>query len=266
MSSTQHEFVDTEELAAFLYSESADDDAKADRAPRPGLWTRIGRFLPYVLLALGILLGIYVVVVSPTSRPDTSSLPSQALLGKIPTTEVVFQPDPSYDVDPFGPDELDSPWTKIPPPGKGHIKVANPSAYGLAGGYPLAEDHDAPGTEEYTIALFHQLHCLAAIKSKMSRLQDWYEGGNDNEYLRFALGEDQVADKHICHCFDYLRQALLCHGDTTLEKARVVVDEQGVAHTVRGVDGWGVTHSCRDFGSIYAFAEAHRSRNDTGID
>ncbi|CAK7224651.1 hypothetical protein SBRCBS47491_005622 [Sporothrix bragantina] len=256
MSATQHEFVDAEESAAFLYSEGTEDGTKGERAPRPGLWTRIGRYLPYILLMLGILLGIYVVLVSPTTGHGAS----------ISLKKVVFQPDPSYDVDPFGPDELDSPWTKIPPPGKGHIKVTNPSAYGLSGGYPLKDDHEVPGTEEYTIALYHQLHCLAAIKSKMSRLQDWYNGDNDKEYLRFALGEDQVADKHIYHCFDYLRQALLCHGDTTLEKARVVVDQQGNPHTVRGVDGWGVTHECRDVDSIYAFADAHRSRNDTGID
>lgn len=142
--------------------------------------------------------------------------------------------------------------------------MTDPAKLGLTGGFPL-KDPDYPDTEEYTVALFHQLHCLAAIKSKMSRLQDWYKGENDKEYLTFALGEDQVAGKHIYHCFDYLRQALLCHGDTTLEKARVVEGPNGASQTVRGVDGWGVTHQCRDYDSIYALANAHRSRNDTGI-
>ncbi|CAK7237293.1 hypothetical protein SEUCBS140593_009910 [Sporothrix eucalyptigena] len=259
MSATQHEFADAEESAAFLYSEGDAENGKGRRAPKPGLWTRIGRVLPYLLLVLGILLGIYVVLISPSTHNHE---PAQAMFGRIPMKQVTFQPDPSFDVDPFGPDELDSPWTKLPPIGKGHINVHNPASYGLSGGYPLP---DGKG-EEYTVALFHQLHCLAAIKAKMSRLQDWYEGGNDNEYLRFALGEDQVADVHIYHCFDYLRQTLLCHGDTTLEKARVVDDGLGHTRTVRGVDGWGVTHTCRDYDSIYAFAEQHRSRNDTGID
>lgn len=53
----------------------------------------------------------------------------------------------------------------------------------------------------------------------------------------------------------------MCNGDTTLEKARAVNGK-----LVRGVDGWGVEHECRDFDAIYDFAAAHRSRNITGID
>lgn len=95
----------------------------------------------------------------------------------------------------------------------------------------------------------------------MSRLQDWYKGENDKEYLTFALGEDQVTDDHIYHCFDYIRQAIMCHGDTTLEKARTVNGK-----LVRGVDGWGVEHECRNYEAISAYAAAHRTNNLTGID
>lgn len=95
----------------------------------------------------------------------------------------------------------------------------------------------------------------------MSRLQDWYAGENDKEYLTFALGESHVTDEHIYHCFDYIRQAIMCNGDTTLERPRVVD-----GNVVRGVDGWGVTHECRDYGAIYSFAEEHRSSNLSGID
>ncbi len=105
------------------------------------------------------------------------------------------------------------------------------------------------------------LSCQAAIKSKMSLLQDWYKGENDKEYLAFALAEDQVTDDHIYHCFDYIRQTIMCHGDTTLEKAKTVDGK-----LMRAVDGWGVTHECRDYDTIYAYAAAHRSRNITGID
>jgi len=53
----------------------------------------------------------------------------------------------------------------------------------------------------------------------------------------------------------------MCTGDTTLEKARTVDGK-----LVRGVDGWGVTHECRDYDSIFNFAEAYRTRNISGID
>ncbi|KAK3353842.1 hypothetical protein B0T25DRAFT_569028 [Lasiosphaeria hispida] len=99
------------------------------------------------------------------------------------------------------------------------------------------------------------------MKSKMSRLQDWYKGKSDNEYLRFALGEEHIRDEHIYHCFDYIRQAIMCCGDTTLEKARTVDDK-----IVRGVDGWDVEHQCRDYDAIYAYGAAYRTNNLTGID
>ncbi len=95
----------------------------------------------------------------------------------------------------------------------------------------------------------------------MTLLQDWYKGQTDKEYLNFALHADQVADDHIYHCFDYIRQAIMCSGDTTLEKGRTIDGK-----LTRGVDGWGVAHECRDFDTIYTYAAAHRSRNITGID
>lgn len=96
----------------------------------------------------------------------------------------------------------------------------------------------------------------------MSRLLDWYRDENDKEYLRFVLGQETMADYHIYHCIDYIRQSIMCNGDTTLEKA--MTGEDG--NIVRGVDGWGVGHECRSFDTIYAFAAGRRSRNITGID
>lgn len=251
---TQPDFTGSESTS-FLYSEE-----EASTRPRQ-LQSRTSASVPFVLLGLGILLAAWIVLSTKTEHLYES--PSQAMLGHIPTKNIIFKPDATYNVDPFGPDEIDTPWNTLAPMGKGHIKVDNPARWKLSGGFPLDASGSLPA-EEYTIAMFHQLHCLAAIKSKMSRLQDWYEGGNDNEYLRFALGEDQVSDEHIYHCFDYLRQTLACHGDTTLEKARTVT-VNGVPKTVRGVDGWGVEHQCRDYSAIYSFAEAQRSRDDTGI-
>lgn len=91
-------------------------------------------------------------------------------------------------------------------------------------------------------------------------MQDWYEGETDKEYLTFAINDEHVSAEHIYHCFDYIRQAIMCNGDTTLERMRKVDGK-----LVRGVDGWGVEHECRDFDAIYAYAAAHRSRNITGI-
>ena len=50
---------------------------------------------------------------------------------------------------------------------------------------------------------------------------------------------------HHAHCFDLLRQALLCAGDTTVEG----LTEYG--------EGWGAVHKCKDMSAIKAWTEGH---------
>ena len=64
---------------------------------------------------------------------------------------------------------------------------------------------------------------------------------------------------HAEHCLDYLREALFCHSDTTLEPVKeVAVDENGApakegstgVHIDLVAMGWGVTHRCRDWSAL----------------
>lgn len=104
---------------------------------------------------------------------------------------VIFNPDDSYNDNPFGPDGLTSAWNKLGPrtraeylfhslsriiqsietdfhtAGKGHVRVEEPAAWKLSGGFPLDDRADS-GAEEYTISLFHQLHCLVSIDLESS--------------------------------------------------------------------------------------------------
>lgn len=48
-------------------------------------------------------------------------------------------------------------------------------------------------------------------------------------------------EAHVRHCIDLLRQALICHADTTVE----VVDQK-----VRGVSGFGIEHQCGDWDQL----------------
>ena len=63
---------------------------------------------------------------------------------------------------------------------------------------------------------------------------------------------------HMEHCFDYLRQAILCAGDTTIEWAR----ESGDGQVDGQVDGWGVEHQCRSSKTIFDFTANNRAEND----
>lgn len=78
--------------------------------------------------------------------------------------------------------------------------------------------------------------------------------------------DDTVSHKdhsiHLAHCFDYLRQGVMCAGDMTLEPAFELTGEDA---GVQGVNGWGVEHQCRNYQTMYDFAEEHRYRNASGI-
>ncbi len=79
--------------------------------------------------------------------------------------------------------------------------------------------------------------------------------------IKSAFGpRDHGEHEHLGHCFDYLRQSIMCAGDTALEKAIVF---EGVRKP--GVDGWGVTHQCRHWDLIRDFAFRNRVNDKSGI-
>lgn len=55
---------------------------------------------------------------------------------------------------------------------------------------------------------------------------------------------------HLRHCFDYLRQSLVCAADSNLEP---------VDFELGGVTGWSFQRTCRDFDRIKDWAEQWRS-------
>lgn len=58
---------------------------------------------------------------------------------------------------------------------------------------------------------------------------------------------------HRDHCLDYIRQAIMCAGDVTLEPL-----------TKSGINGMGAIHQCRDFNRIFSWAYEHRSDKVNG--
>lgn len=69
-------------------------------------------------------------------------------------------------------------------------------------------------------------------------------------------------NEHMGHCFDYLRQALMCAGDTTLESAQRLPNGEWLPT----VDGWGIIHQCRSWEEAIEWTLEHRAPEDrTGI-
>lgn len=125
--------------------------------------------------------------------------------------------------------------------GDGLVILDNPAHFDLPHGLTI----EGRSGELYNIAAFHQLHCLQRIRDYMWHLKLVVDT-NQTEQIRPILLDPQEA--HIVDCFDYLRQALMCAGDTTLEWPREENDGRRIA-----VDGWGVTHQCVDWVRVSTF-------------
>lgn len=129
--------------------------------------------------------------------------------------------------------ESDNAWGAMMPYGDGFVVVDDPKSYNLPPG------KDTVQGEVYDTSLFHQLHCLAGIRTFLSTMKQAIELNNSLLVNEIILDPRQ---DHMAHCFDYLRQSLMCHGDMTLEWPRTEADGSRFA-----VDGWGIEHQCRDW-------------------
>jgi hypothetical protein len=55
---------------------------------------------------------------------------------------------------------------------------------------------------------------------------------------------------HMTHCFDFLRQTIMCAADSNLEKVDVV-GKNGL----KGSTGWGFERQCRNYDSLVKWVE-----------
>lgn len=95
-----------------------------------------------------------------------------------------------------------------------------------------------------------------AINGQLECLYDIMNSVNDLILHNGKLGppKGEVAtDIHLSYCFDYLRQSLMCHGDTALEGAQTAF-ESGVD----GTDGWNVRHICKPWDRIYKWLDRRK--------
>lgn len=93
--------------------------------------------------------------------------------------------------------------------GDGFIVVNDPGKYNL----PPGQDIESGG-QMYDISMFHQLHCLFQIRNHYYLWQGSIGRNNSKEIQEQLLGPQE---DHVHHCFDYIRQALMCAGDMTVE-------------------------------------------------
>lgn len=131
-------------------------------------------------------------------------------------------------------------------PGDGFIHLPSTATANSTTKLPAGIGHNA-SSFTYDTTLFHQLHCLTHIRTYLWTLNATVSKPpfqSDKVYSTLLRPQQD----HMNHCFDYIRQSLMCYGDLTYEWPRTESDGRRFA-----VDGWGVQHECRKWEAVVEF-------------
>lgn len=111
--------------------------------------------------------------------------------------------------------------------------------------------------------VFHQLHCLNAIRQILYGTNVWYNPDDRQDQIhvgKFPREFPKPSNTNIFsdHCIDYLRQVIMCHSDVT-----------PITHSERPkpynpvLSPWrpnfAVPHTCRNFWKIHDWAGKYNS-------
>ncbi|OAA82285.1 hypothetical protein LEL_01830 [Akanthomyces lecanii RCEF 1005] len=130
-------------------------------------------------------------------------------------------------------------WLSMIPKGKGFIVVKNDTELSNMPGLRRPAQQ-----QKACVAIFHQMHCLYITYKAY-----WNARAGD---------DDEIPPEHLIHCWDYLRQSIMCAGDTSLEW----VNEEETFQT----SGWGFQHTCKNFDAIFEWTETNRFTEKVEID
>ncbi|KAH8731656.1 hypothetical protein GQ44DRAFT_699072 [Phaeosphaeriaceae sp. PMI808] len=165
-----------------------------------------------------------------------------------PSRIITFNPDSRFHY--TARDAGKSAWLSLVPNDGGIVSIDQPQKYLLPGSYKNRNDSNA---EVYSMSMWHQLHCLDSIRIRLGKLEGFIEAETEPHHGKRNAA---VHESHVDHCFDYLRQAIMCAGDLSLE------------HSVRlnepGFDGWGTAHQCAAWDAMWD--AAMERRYDTNAD
>jgi hypothetical protein len=104
-----------------------------------------------------------------------------------------------------------------------------------------------PNATVFTTSMTHQLHCLYAVVAVYSGMTSGHKLEEDHHW-------------HMIHCFDYMRQAIMCSADMALEGLETTFpDHNG------GSDGWDSKHVCKDPAKVRERLESVRAYDDQEI-
>ncbi|KAI1338257.1 hypothetical protein F5Y15DRAFT_388199 [Xylariaceae sp. FL0016] len=159
-----------------------------------------------------------------------------------------FSPDPGFvpeNTSEFFTDETRQKWLDLVPKGLGYLEVKNHEEYD---NLPTRLKSYVPDQFVVTSSMTHQLHCLYAIAEAYSALT------SDTSRV------PKETPWHLNHCFDYIRQGIMCCGDVALEGEQTTFP-QGF----EGSDGWDAKHVCKDYSQVLDYMNENRADDTVWI-
>lgn len=225
--------------ALLAVEESHDSTEKTRRRPvfNPSVLRSIATINSLIFLACG-LLGFLSGWFCFSYLPTELTLPGATPRVSIDNVLEIFSSHPEY----MSPPPLDNSsepyWDALLPKGLGYVNS------------PLAQENVS------TISVFHQLHCLYTLRriyyATLAKTLD--KQNQKHELAPFDNGVERP--KHAAHCFEYLRQSLMCNADSSLEPFESTQDD---------FPGMGFQRQCRDYGALRRYAEEYRILDAQGF-
>jgi len=167
------------------------------------------------------------------------------LMKTVPTQVTTFEINQTfapYNTSEFFKPETLTAWNELMPVGMGFQEIPDPENFN-----DLPTPIVWPNATVFTTSMTHQLHCLFAVVQTYSALKSDHQLEEDHHW-------------HMIHCFDYMRQAILCSADMSLEGLETTFpDHNG------GSDGWDSKHVCRDPKVVRERLESVRAYDDQQI-
>lgn len=105
--------------------------------------------------------------------------------------------------------------------------------------------HLGPQKRFFSFSLYHQIHCLNALR--LAILGGHHDGEAEEQgHEHGHVGKRAV--EHSAHCLNYLRQTVMCAADLTLEP-EIILGSQDVG------EGLGAVHVCRDWSKVHEYTQ-----------
>ncbi|KZM26970.1 uncharacterized protein EKO05_0004751 [Ascochyta rabiei] len=160
---------------------------------------------------------------------------------------VTFRPNPIFapeNASEFWNRDVQQAWLNIVPEGLGYVEVKDSAQHDNLP-RPI---HDYVNNTVFTTSMTHQLHCLYTILNAYNTMSVTL----DNPMLKVNPIQQPW---HVNHCFEYIRQAIMCAGDVALEGAATTFPLGPNGEDQGGSDGWDGKHVCKDYGQIIKYLE-----------